>query len=220
MDDVSLQVEEGEIVALIGPNGSGKTTLVDMITGFLSTDRGSVVFDGREIAKMPPDRIARIGLVRTFQVCRLFGRMTVIENLQSVPVTKERSPERVDRIEETLETVRLNHLRDEYAANLSGGQKKLLEFARILQLNPKLIVMDEPFAGMDPSVIEDLVKLIQELRNTGMSFLIVEHNLAIISRLCRRAIVLDEGEKIADADYSTVVNDPRVVQAYLGAKRK
>ena len=219
VDHVSFEMGEGEIVALIGPNGSGKTTMIDVMTGFLAKSSGRISFNGREITSMPPNKIARLGLVRTFQVCRLFGRMTVTENLLSVPLPNVKSGHRMDRVTSMLETVRLSHLANEYAANLSGGQKKLLEFARILQLDPKLVVMDEPFAGMDPSVIEDLIELIVELREAGKSFLIVEHNLAVISRLCKRALVLDEGEKIADADYETVMDDPRVRQAYLGAKR-
>ena len=208
VNDVSFEVEKGELIGLIGPNGSGKTTLLDLISGFFKPDSGKIFFEGRLINNLEPfKRAAYIG--RTFQVSRVFKGMTVLENLLAVVKDKQRA-------NELLELVGLTELSAEYASNLSGGQQKLLEFARVLMLSPRLILMDEPFAGVTPSMIDRLVEVINTLNRQGITFMIVEHNMSLAFRLCRRCIVLDRGMIIADEPVSQIPYNYRVIEAYLG----
>jgi len=208
VDDVSFVVDKGELISLIGPNGSGKTTLIDLISGFIKPDSGKIFFMKSLINNLEPfKRATYIG--RTFQVTKVFQGMTVLENLLAVVKNKQRATE-------LLELVGLTELSAEYASNLSGGQQKLLEFARVLMLNPQLILMDEPFAGVTPSMIDRLLEVINTLNRQGVTFMIVEHNMNLALRLCRRCIVLNCGKIIADEPASLIPSNYRVIEAYLG----
>jgi len=217
LDSVFFDIEEGEIVGLIGPNGSGKTTLLDVISGFLKKDGGKVLYKGEDITRLKPHEITRRRIGRTFQVSRIFDKMTVLENLLCVPLGSVAPQDKKRRVKETLEITRLEPVAYEYGKNLSGGQRKLLEFARVLLLDPLFLMMDEPFAGVDPAILEELLSLVRNLNSSGKAFLIVEHNFALITQLCSRVIVLDGGAKIAEGPLEQIQKNERVIVAYLGA---
>jgi branched-chain amino acid transport system ATP-binding protein len=235
VSECSLQVRRGTITGLIGPNGAGKTTLFNLITGFLKPTAGEIAFAGERIDGLPPHRVFDKGIVRTFQIPRELKLMTVLENLMLVPAEQagERLwnawflPFRVGRQEreirdkalEVLEFVNLWHLRHEYASNLSSGQKKLLELARTLMGDPRLILLDEPGAGVNPTLMKSLVVLIERLRDeSGITFFLIEHDMDLVARLCNPVIVMSSGEKIAEGPPDEVVRDERVLEAYLGGQ--
>lgn len=235
VSECSLQVRRGTITGLIGPNGAGKTTLFNLITGFLKPTAGEIAFAGERIDGLPPHRVFDRGIVRTFQIPRELKLMTVLENLMLVPAEQagERLwnawflPFRVGRQEreirdkalEVLEFVNLWHLRHEYASNLSSGQKKLLELARTLMGDPRLILLDEPGAGVNPTLMKSLVALIERLRDeSGITFFLIEHDMDLVARLCNPVIVMSSGEKIAEGPPDEVVRDERVLEAYLGGQ--
>ena len=235
VSECSLQVRRGTITGLIGPNGAGKTTLFNLITGFLKPTAGEIAFTGERIDGLPPHRVFDRGIVRTFQIPRELKLMTVLENLMLVPAKQagERLwnawflPFRVGRQEreirdkalEVLEFVNLWHLRHEYASNLSSGQKKLLELARTLMGDPRLILLDEPGAGVNPTLMKSLVALIERLRDeSGITFFLIEHDMDLVARLCNPVIVMSSGEKIAEGPPDEVVRDERVLEAYLGGQ--
>jgi branched-chain amino acid transport system ATP-binding protein len=235
VSECSLQVRRGTITGLIGPNGAGKTTLFNLITGFLKPTAGEIAFAGERIDGLPPHRVFDKGIVRTFQIPRELKLMTVLENLMLVPAEQagERLwnawflPFRVGRQEreirdkalEVLEFVSLWHLRHEYASNLSSGQKKLLELARTLMGDPRLILLDEPGAGVNPTLMKSLVALIERLRDeSGITFFLIEHDMDLVARLCNPVIVMSSGEKIAEGPPDEVVRDERVLEAYLGGQ--
>jgi branched-chain amino acid transport system ATP-binding protein len=235
VSECSLQVRRGTITGLIGPNGAGKTTLFNLITGFLKPTAGEIAFAGDRIDGLPPHRVFDKGIVRTFQIPRELKLMTVLENLMLVPAEQagERLwnawflPFRVGRQEreirdkalEVLEFVNLWHLRHEYASNLSSGQKKLLELARTLMGDPRLILLDEPGAGVNPTLMKSLVALIERLRDeSGITFFLIEHDMDLVARLCNPVIVMSSGEKIAEGPPDEVVRDERVLEAYLGGQ--
>ena len=235
VSECSLQVRRGTITGLIGPNGAGKTTLFNLITGFLKPTAGEIAFAGERIDGLPPHRVFDKGIVRTFQIPRELKLMTVLENLMLVPAEQagERLwnawflPFRVGRQEreirdkalEVLEFVNLWHLRHEYASNLSSGQKKLLELARTLMGDPRLILLDEPGAGVNTTLMKSLVALIERLRDeSGITFFLIEHDMDLVARLCNPVIVMSSGEKIAEGPPDEVVRDERVLEAYLGGQ--
>jgi branched-chain amino acid transport system ATP-binding protein len=218
VQDASFSVEQGSITALIGPNGSGKTTLFNVITGYLAPDAGRVTFDGADVTGAKPSRLYRRGLSRTFQQARVFGHLTVEENL--VVAGGYRWPVgRADRVRagELLEDFRLAHVADLYASELSYGQRKLLEFAAVLMSRPRLVLLDEPTAGVNPVLIETMEEHIRRLNDGGMSFLIVEHDMSVVMRLCDPVVVLDQGREIFVGPPEAVQSNPAVLDAYLGA---
>lgn len=219
LNGISFEVGENELLGLIGPNGSGKTTTINLITGILKPTAGQVVFRGERIDGLPPYEIARRGIGRTFQVTRVFRRMTVMENML---VPAHASPRAMEdrrarrRALEILTFLKLDHLRREYARNLSGGQQKLLEIGRVLMLDPKVILMDEPFAGIHPKLKLEIHRYIEEMHAEGRTFIIVSHDLQTIFTLSQRLIVLSGGELIYDGTPQGAKDDRRVVEAYLG----
>ncbi len=235
VNDCSLQVQPGTITGLIGPNGAGKTTLFNLVTGFLRPTSGRIAFRGERIDGLPPHQIFRRGIVRTFQVPRELKQMTVLENLMLVPTGQAGEkvwnpwffPFRVARQEreirdkalDILEFVDLSHLRDEYAANLSSGQKKLLELARTLMADPEMILLDEPGAGVNPTLMRKLVHNVEQLcYGKGITFFLIEHDMDLVTRLCNPIIVMSNGEKLAEGRPDEVKSDERVLEAYLGGQ--
>lgn len=232
LDHCSIRVEEGDIVGLIGPNGAGKSTLFDVISGFLPPDAGSIVFSGREILGLPAHKIARLGLVRTFQIPRSLMRMTVLENMMlgaqgqagerlCNPLIRRhkvmsQETEIREKAEGILEFFDLGRMRDEYAGSLSGGQKKMLEMARALMANPRLLLLDEPFAGVNPALADRMIERIRILKEKGLSIIIIEHAIPYVLALSDELYVLNKGRVLASGRPDAVISDRRVFEAYLG----
>jgi branched-chain amino acid transport system ATP-binding protein len=225
--DISLAVRPGEIVGLIGPNGSGKTTLFNSIVGFHPVDAGTVSFEGREISKLRVPEIARLGLLRTFQQTRVYGRMSSLENMRiSVPHKHETlasmlsrfSPAVDEKAETLLEFVGLYEKRHLYAGDLSFGQQKLLEFAMALMNGPKMLLLDEPTAGINPTLINGLIDRLRRANaELGITLLVIEHNMRVIMNLAERIYCLAHGELLAEGPPESLRADQRVIDAYLGA---
>ena len=219
----SFAVPEGSITALVGPNGSGKTTAFNLITGYARADEGVVRFAGETVRRPDPVRLSRTGLTRTFQQARVFADLTLVENMvaalqqpwRTAFSSAVRGHERA-RALELLEEFGLVHLAGERAGNLSYGQKKLLEFAAVLMGDPRLVLLDEPTAGVNPVLVEQIEERIRELNGRGLTFLVVEHNMNLVMRLCDPVIVLAQGTKLAEGRPDEVRNDSRVLDAYLG----
>jgi branched-chain amino acid transport system ATP-binding protein len=217
---LSFTLSRGEIVGLIGPNGSGKTTTINMVTGALKPDDGAIVVEGDDMARSAAHLYARRGVARTFQVPRLFRRMTVLENLM-VPALSEataRHGPAAERAREVLNFLRLDHLTDDYARSLSGGQQKLLELGRALMLKPRLLLLDEPFAGVHPRLLEQIAEHIRTLNRDGHTIVLVDHNLEAVQSVVTRVMVMARGRKIADGAAAEVLQDPEVVRAYTGTR--
>ncbi len=230
LDGVNIGVEEGSITLVIGPNGSGKTTLINTISGFYKADRGKVLFEGKDITNKPPHEISRYGIVRTFQIPQPLKQMTVLENLLIAPegygesvfeaVTRrwiKKENEVVERAFKILEFLKIDHLWDQEAQNLSGGQLKLLELGRAMMRDAKLLIADEPIAGVNPLLAHEILDRFVKLK-PKMSFLIVEHRLDIVLKYTDYVYVMANGRVIAEGRGSEVVEDPRVVEVYLGAE--
>lgn len=232
VNDCTLEVKEGTITGLIGPNGAGKTTLFNIITGFYKPDEGEILFRDQRIDGLPPYRIFHKKIFRTFQITREFEKMTVLENLMLIPPyqtgesifntwfrlkkVKQEEEEIKKKALEVLEFVELIHLKDEYAGNLSGGQKKLLELAKSLMADPEVVLLDEPGAGVNPTLMKKLVEHIQLLqKEKGMTFFLIEHDMDLVMSLCNPVIVMSEGRKLAEGHPDEIKKDERVLEAYL-----
>lgn len=232
VDNANIEVAKGSITGLIGPNGAGKTTLFNLLSNFIHPDRGRVIFDGEPIQNLQPYQIAQMGMVRTFQVARVLSRLSVMENMLLAAQKQtgenfwniwfkpkqiiEEEKELRERAIAILESVGLAHMAGAYAGALSGGQRKLLEMARALMINPKLILLDEPAAGVNPTLINQICDRIVSWNREGMTFLIIEHNMDVIMSLCDRVWVLAEGRNLADGTPAEIQRNSQVLEAYLG----
>ena len=228
-----LEVQRGVITALIGPNGAGKTTLFNLLTGFDKADGGRWSFDGRAIAGAPPHRIAQFGMVRTFQLTKALARLTVLENMKLGAVHqrgerffpavvrtlwREQEREIEARAERLLEQFNLAHMRDEYAGTLSGGQRKLLELARALMVEPRLVMLDEPMAGVNPALTQLVLEHVVALRDANMSVVFVEHDMDVVMTISDWVVCLGEGSVIAEGPPDSIVANSEVIDAYLGSE--
>jgi branched-chain amino acid transport system ATP-binding protein len=232
VDSLSYQVQAGSIVGLIGPNGSGKSTSIDCISGFQKADAGEWFLDGQPLTGLPPHRIARAGLTRTFQTVRAYDELSLLENLcvaaqesdgaswlaslRRSSDVREKEAKAAQRGRALLETVGLSQYAEAPAAILSYGQRKLLAIAASMMAHPRIVVLDEPVAGVNPTMVRRIEKVIQQLNAEGVTLVIVEHNVDFIMNLCQRVVVLESGQKIADGPPGLIRSDPRVLAAYLG----
>jgi branched-chain amino acid transport system ATP-binding protein len=234
VDGATFDVAPGSLTGLIGPNGAGKSTTFNCITGIHRPDAGRVVFDGEEITGLAPHAIAQRGLVRTFQIARELDEMTVLENVMLAPQNQlgeelwrsvlpgardgvvAQETELREEAWETLEFFEIDHLAEEYAGSLSGGQRKLLEMARVLMTDPDMVLLDEPLAGVNPTLEEKLLERLHELRDEGYTFLLVEHDMDIIMNNCDPLIVMHQGQLLTAGSPAEVQNDERVLDAYFG----
>lgn len=224
VDGCSFSVAEGSITGLIGPNGAGKTTAFDIISGIVTPDEGSVSFEGTEVTDWMPHRVTRRGVSRTFQITRDLGDLTVLENMVvGSPTTGWRSllgsrilQREEERAMDLLRFVGIERLADSAAESLSYGQKKLLEFASVLMPEPKLIMLDEPAGGVNPALMERIMDHIRELNRSGITFLIVEHNMDVVMSLCDTIVVMAHGEVLTTGTPSIIREDDTVLDAYLG----
>ncbi len=232
VNEVSLSLQTKEILGIAGTNGAGKSTLFAAIAGQQSASSGKILFDGQDISKIPPYLRAQRGLVRTFQVPREFKSLTVHENLlASAPnpqgeqlfaslvlttARKQREQALTEKADQILHFLNLAKVRDTLASKLSGGQKKLLELGRVLMLDPRCILLDEPFAGVNPVLIEEICQHVHTLNAQGIAFIVIEHHLQALKSLTKRLIVMDRGAVLAEGDPQAVLDDPRVQQAYMG----
>ena len=232
LDGVSLDVRAGTVTGLIGPNGAGKTTLFEVVSGLVAADAGEIRLGEERLNGEPAHEIARRGLARTFQIPRPLARLTVLENL--LVYAKDQPGERLSglvarraelrrqesliesRAREILALTDLDALRHEPAGSLSGGQKKLLELARVLMARPSVVLLDEPGAGVNPALMRSLVSAIRALHRSGMTFLVIEHDMDLVAELCDPVIVLAAGRTLAEGSFAEIRRDPRVLEAYLG----
>lgn len=232
VDIKELKFKKNHLTSIIGPNGAGKTTFFDLISGFQTADSGEIFLNGNDISNSQPYQIARMGMIRTFQLTKVFDRMTVLENLmfsgssvtndsfaKSIINTKKQRNYEIelkDKSYKIMKDLNISHMADSYARELSGGQKKLLELARSIVNNPDILLLDEPLAGVNPKLAEDLLGLIQKLASSGISILMVEHNIEAVMKISERIVVLSEGTLIADGSPNEIRNDQSVIEAYLG----
>ena len=232
VNDLNFTVEPNTISGLIGPNGAGKTTTFNMIAGHLKPSSGKIYFDGKEITNLRPHETFQLGIVRTFQIPRPFSGMTVLENLTMVPRNQigekiwnnwlrnnavEREEQQIrEKANGLLEFLNLSDLQNEYSGNLSGGQLKLLELGRALMSDPKVILLDEPAAGVNPTLLEEIIDRIRDIHRQGVTFLIIEHNMELVMRLCSSILVMAEGGILMRGSPEKIRSDPRLIDAFLG----
>jgi neutral amino acid transport system ATP-binding protein len=227
-----LEIQRGAVTALIGPNGAGKTTLFNVLTGFDRATSGTWTFDGVPLQRLASYSIARRGVVRTFQLTKALARMTVLDNMMLgatgqtgerffssfiPPVWRQQEREIEARATQLLETFNLTHMRDTFAGELSGGQRKLLEMARALMVQPRLIMLDEPMAGVNPALAETIMRHVGELRDAGLSVVFVEHDMDVVREISDWVVVMSEGRIVAEGRHGSIVTNPVVIDAYLGA---
>jgi branched-chain amino acid transport system ATP-binding protein len=235
VDGCTLEVKEGSITGLIGPNGAGKTTLFNLITGHYKPDRGKIVFQGQAIEGLAPHQIFKKRMYRTFQITREFAQMSVLENLMIMPEyqsgekiwntwfrpsrVRNQEKEIFEKALEVLEFVELIDLKNEYAGSLSGGQKKLLEIARSMMADPQIVLLDEPGAGVNPTLMKKLIANIQTLcKEQGITFFLIEHDMDLVMNLCDPVIVMSEGKKLAEGTADEIRSNEAVLEAYLGGQ--
>jgi len=234
VDCCSFEVKEGELLGLIGPNGSGKTTTFNLITAMLKPDSGKILFKGKNITGLKTYQIARLGIGRTFQLIKMFPRLRVIDNVMIARrfvigekfwpqfYSKRVSAEEEDNKKRCLELLKLVNLdakQNDLAENLSYGQQKLLEIARAMATEPDLLLLDEPFAGVNPTLTKQIIEVIKKLNRKGKTIIIVEHNMNIMMNLCKRLVVLDYGKEIAQGSPAHIKKNKKVIEAYLGVKK-
>ena len=232
VDVAHLEIQRGCITGLIGPNGAGKTTLFNLVTGFDTPDAGSWQFDGQDITRLPAYRIARRGMVRTFQLTKALSKLTVIENMRLgatgqdgerfwsaflAGLWRDAEAANTERAEDLLARFNLAHMRDEYGATLSGGQRKLLEMARALMVEPTLVMLDEPMAGVNPALTQSLLQHVKDLRGQGMTVVFVEHDMDVVYDISDWVVVMAEGRIIAEGPPEVIGANEQVIDAYLGA---
>lgn len=232
VDVAHLEIQRGVITALIGPNGAGKTTFFNVLTGFDRPNSGSWSFNGRALSRVPSYKVARLGMVRTFQLTKVLAKLTVIENMRIgatgqsgesllkamiAPLWRGQEKINTERAMSLLARFNLEAKRDDFAGSLSGGQRKLLEMARALMVNPELVMLDEPMAGVNPALKQSLLGHVKSLRHEGMTVLFVEHDMDMVRDISDWVIVMAQGQIISEGPPDTVMADPRVVDAYLGA---
>ena len=227
-----FEIQRGSITALIGPNGAGKTTFFNVLTGFDDANTGTWSFDGDDITGMPGHQVARRGMVRTFQLTKALSRLSVIDNMKLgatgqigenffrallKPLWRDQERDIEERAEALLERFNLAHMRNEFAGTLSGGQRKLLEMARALMVQPQLVMLDEPMAGVNPALAQSIIGHVEGLREEGLTVLFIEHDMDVVRTISDWVVVMAEGLLIAEGRHSSIVSNPRVIDAYLGA---
>ena len=232
VDVEHLEIQRGTITGLIGPNGAGKTTLFNLLTGFDKPNAGRWSFDGRNIGGLPAHKVARAGMVRTFQLTKALAKLRVIDNMLLgsggqtgerflsaliPPLWRDQERDSTARAEDLLERFNLAHMRNEFAGELSGGQRKLLEMARALMASPSLLMLDEPMAGVNPALTQSLLGHVKDLRDEGLTIIFVEHDMDVVRDISDWVVVMAEGSIVAEGPHSSVVADERVIEAYLGA---
>ena len=236
VDVESLNLNRNELTSIIGPNGAGKTTFFDLISGFQTSDEGKVYLNNKNITKSQPYAIARLGMIRTFQLTKVFDRMTVFENmmfsastvnndsflksLAKLPSQKTTEKKIRDKSFEIMKELNIDHMANSYAREMSGGQKKLLELGRSIINNPSVLLLDEPLAGVNPKLAEEILQIILNLSGKGISILMVEHNIEAVMKISERVIVLAEGKVIADSTPENIRTDEKVIEAYLGSENE
>ena len=232
----SIKLKKNELTSIIGPNGAGKTTFFDLISGFQDSDDGKVILNDKNITKSQSYTIARLGMVRTFQLTKVFDRMTVLENMMfsaskvdndsfikslvKPPSQKNKEIDIKEKSFEVMKNLNIEHMANSYARELSGGQKKLLELGRSIINDPEILLLDEPLAGVNPKLAEEILEIIMNLSKNGISILMVEHNIEAVMKISERVIVFAEGKVIADDIPENVRTDKKVIEAYLGSENE